>query len=194
MFSSVLKSALLLLMLGLSGCASSPSAQFYLLEPLAEASSDGAAIKQPLVLSPVRMPHYLDRAQIVTAIGDNRYQISEYDRWAESLDQNVQRVLQQDLSRLLSTEVVAAVPVGTHALKLNVSVLTFHVDPHGQAKLVAQWQIQREQTIVTSHQQDYQEAVNTDDYVAKVAALNRCLNRLSRDLADSVKASSAVIP
>ena len=100
-----------ILWLALSGCGSTPSPKFYLLEPSAPVAPAAASDKRALiVLAPVRIPHYLDRAQIVTASGDNGYQLSELNRWAEGLDHNITRVLQQDLSQLLPANVVSAAP------------------------------------------------------------------------------------
>ena len=177
-----------ILWLILSGCGSTPSPKFYLLEPSASAAPAAASDKQALiVLAPVRIPHYLDRAQIVTASGDNGYQLSELNRWAEGLDHNITRVLQQDLSQLLPANVVSAAPADSTPLKLAVTIQEFHVNAQGQASLKAQWQLSRGNQIVSVQQQSYLEASSTSDYQHMVAALNACLRRLTGDVAKSVQ-------
>jgi uncharacterized protein len=179
------------LLLSLTGClgGNSPPAQFYLLEPIVtdSATPPGDAKKPVLVLAPVRIPHYLDRAQIVTATGENTYQLSELNRWAEGLDQNITRVLQQDLSHLVPADVLQVPGPGTTPMKLSVTILEFHVDAQGQAGLTAQWQLSRDNQLLGNRQQAYHEAASKSDYRQMVAALNNCLHRLSRDLAATVQ-------
>ncbi len=180
-------------LLTLGGCigGSSTPAQFYLLEPLTETPVVAAdAAPTMLVLAPVRIPHYLDRAQIVTATGDNTYQLSELNRWAEGLDHNVNRVLQQDLSKLVPADVVSSAPVGTSPLKLAVTIQAFHVDAQGQARLEAQWQLSRDQQTLSVRRQGYREPASTSDYRLMVAALNACLHNMNRDLANDVRIHS----
>ncbi len=175
----------------LSGClgGTTPPARFYLLEPSAEmavVAADGDK-KPVVVLAPVRIPHYLDRAQIVTATGENSYQLSEYERWAEGLDHNITRVLQQDLSRLVPADVAFSSVAGGMSLKLVVSILAFHVDAQGQARLTAQWQISRDNQVLELKQMSYLEPVSVSDYRQMVAALNQCLYRLTLDVVEGLK-------
>jgi uncharacterized protein len=187
--------SLSILILPLTGCigGSTPPSQFYLLEPInasgSSAASAGAA--KPLVsLGPVRLPRYLDRPQIVTASAKNAYQLSELNRWAESLDDNISRVLAQNLSLLASADIV---PVNSSnrardaKLRASVNILEFHVDPQGQASLSAQWQIARGEEIVLNRQFSQRSPASTTDYHVMVAALNECLNRMSLELAASLK-------
>jgi len=176
--------------LTLAGCVGgrTPPSRFYLLEPMLEASPLPAEAKKiTLVLAPVRMPRYLDRAQIVTANGDNSYSLSEYERWAEGLEHNIFRVLQQDLTYLVPADVVSSPVVGLPALKLAVTILQFHVDAQGQARLEAQWQISRDDRTLNLQQGSYRESVASSDYRHIVAALNACLNRLARDVAKDLQ-------
>jgi uncharacterized lipoprotein YmbA len=184
---------LAVLLSSLSGCVgTTPPAQFYLLEPIVETGATAAsAAKRPLIaLSPVRIPEYVDRPQIVTATGKNAYHLSEFDRWAEPLNDNIARVLQQNLAALVPAEVVkvnASRMAKEAQLRVSVNILEFHVDPQQQARLTAQWQIVRGNTMVASRQVSYQTPAAEDTYPAKVAALNTCLLSLSRDLAAALQ-------
>lgn len=178
----------LILLLALTGCGTTPSPNFYLLEPSAPATQSAGSDKQAiLVLAPVRIPKYLDRAQIVTASGDNGYQLSELNRWAEGLDHNITRVLQQDLSQLVPANILSAAPADATPLKLAVTILEFHVNGQGQASLKAQWQLSRGNQIVSLQQQNYLEASSSSDYQKMVVGLNACLRRLTGDVAMSVR-------
>jgi uncharacterized lipoprotein YmbA len=189
-----LLSVLLLFLAACVGGASAPS-QFYMLEPISGVGHQGpagAAQKPVIVLSPVRIPHYVDRPQIVTATGKNAYQLSELNRWAEALDHNIGRVLAQNLTVLVPAEVFFS-NTSTTAERVNfrvsVNILEFHADPQGQAGLTAQWQITRSDGALVNRQVSYRAPASTSDYRIIVEALNDCLNRLSRDLATELQAN-----
>jgi len=178
------------LLLSLAACVggTTPPSQFYMLEPISDLGHGPAgAVKKPIViLSPVRVPHYVDRPQIVTATGKNVYQLSELNRWAEALDHNINRVLAQNLTFLVPAEVVFSNSSNTAErvkFRLSVNILEFHVDPRGQAGLKAQWRITRQDGTALNRQVSYQAPASTTDYSVMVRALNECLDRLSRDLA-----------
>jgi uncharacterized lipoprotein YmbA len=176
-----------ILLIALTGCGTTPTPKFYLLEPSAPAALTANSDSLPIiVLAPVRIPHYLDRAQIVTASGDNGYQLSELNRWAEGLDHNINRVLQQDLSQLVPANVLPSAPSDSSPLKLAVTILEFHVNAQGQANLKAQWQLSRGSQIVSLQQQNYLEPASSSDYQKMVAGLNACLRRLTGDVAKNV--------
>jgi uncharacterized lipoprotein YmbA len=68
-----------------------------------------------------------------------------------------------------------------------LTILEFHVDQKGQAGLTAQWFIRRGQDVIQNRQVSYRLPGSTDDYSTIVAALNECLNRMSRDLSASLQ-------
>jgi hypothetical protein len=180
------------LTLSLAACTTSPS-QFYMLEPVSgiEHKSTAGTTKKPVViLSPVRIPHYVDRPQIVTANGKNAYQLNELNRWAESLDHNIGRVLAQNLTIMVPAEVgfsSTSTTVERTNFRVSVNILEFHADPQGQAGLTAQWQITRGDGASVNRQVSYRAPASTADYRIIVEALNDCLNRLSRDLAGELQ-------
>lgn len=172
----------------LTACGSTPSAKFYLLEPSAIATSPSNSEQQiVLVLAPVRIPHYLDRAQIVSASGNNSYQLSELNRWAEGLDHNINRILQQDLSQHVPATVLQTAPADANPLKLAVNIVEFHVTAQGQASLKAQWQLTQGKQLLSVQHHEYLEATTSGDYPKMVAALNACLRQMSGDIAKSVQ-------
>jgi uncharacterized lipoprotein YmbA len=183
----VIRTAVLSFLWLLAGCVgSTPPARFYLLEPLTSTESAvGVADKPTLALVPVRIPPYLERAQLVTASGKNTYQLDEMNRWAESLDDNITRVMLQELTSLVPADVVLSISQRAKQAKLRlaVSMLEFHIDPQGQAKCAAQWQISRGEEVIVSRQSRYQVPASLQDAQVKVQALNQCLNQLNREMA-----------
>lgn len=185
----LIRTLLGLAVLAQTGCiGSSPTSRFYLLEPLAAAEVPGSSVmagKPTLALAPVRIPHYLERAQLVSASGKNTYQLDELHRWAESLDDNMTRVILQDLSVLMPADVVSTNSQRARQAKLAlaVTVLEFHIDPEGQARLTAQWQASRGDEVVISRQSSFKVAADNDNAQLKVEALNQCLTQLNREMA-----------
>jgi len=189
-----LLSALLLSLAACIGGASSPS-QFYMLEPISDLGHKvpvGAIKKPVIILSSVRIPHYVDRPQIVTATGKNAYQLSELNRWTEALDHNISRVLAQNLTLLVPAEVIFSNNSNAAEqtnFRVSVNILEFHADPQGQAVLTAQLHISRGEEMLVNRQVSYRAPASASDYQIIVEALNECLNRLSRDLAVELKSN-----
>jgi uncharacterized lipoprotein YmbA len=77
-----------LLLLVLSGCASTEPSRFYILsslhgteaEQVQEESEQGIAIG----VGPVKIPAHLNRPQIVTRTSQNELKLAEFDKWAGS--------------------------------------------------------------------------------------------------------------
>lgn len=183
----ILRCLSLIALASLNGCGTTPAAKFYLLEASQPANAPLADATAIVVMAPVRIPRYLDRSQIVSADGHNGYQLSELNRWAEGLDHNITRVLQQDLSQLVPATVLLSAPAETSTLKLTVTILEFHVDAEGQASLKAQWQISRGNQLLGLHRQNYLKLASNSDYSKMVAGLNACLGQLSGDIATSLQ-------
>jgi len=184
---------LLFFLISQTACiGTTPRSQFYLLEPVS-ADNTGeitSAINKPTYsLMPIRIPHYLDRAQIVTATSKNTYQLDEFHRWAEGLNDNMTRVMLQNLTVMVPADVVVG---NTRRAKgaehrITVTILEFHVDSQGQAVLSAHWQVSKGDETLLSQQNDYRLPVSNDDVQAQVQALNQCLNQFSRDIASALK-------
>jgi len=182
-----------LLLIG--GCASQPS-RFYLLSalPSSETASPMTAIGQgsALGIGTVTLPKYLDRPQIVTRMGLHQLQLSEYDRWAESLETNFSRVLAENLSLLMPTERVATYPWprGTPVdYQVSVEVLHFAGQRGGESVLIANWTLSRgegQETLV-SRKSRYSGFVAGETYEALVATMSQMVADLSRDMAAAIR-------
>lgn len=135
--------AILLLVLAIAGCGSSPKTQFYTLDAVDGARAGGSA--SPIEVGHVDLPATLDRQGIVTHANGDRVDISDRDRWAAPLDELVRRALTEDIrDRLAHGTVLAAgdpAPPGTRTLTVNVQ--QFMPDASGHVVLEADWSWQR---------------------------------------------------
>lgn len=128
----------------LGGCGSSPPIHYYALSErtptaaVAAAPVSVAAIRlQPLVL-----PTELDRLELVTHDGRNGVQIDELSRWASPLEDQVRRVLSDDLAARLPAGGIADPnePTTNEPRRLLTIVLApFQVGPDCRVTGQAHW-------------------------------------------------------
>ncbi len=183
----------LLLPVCLSACVTkSPLPDHYLLEPLAVSTAPTQTVTDKIrvvTLSSVHIPHYADRPQIVTATRNNQYQVDELNRWAERLDDNIVRVLRQNLANLLPETLILRNESRrnlTDAVRLSVDILDILTDETGTARLVTQWTLTRQHEILKTRQSSYRVEASGQTVAARVGAINEALNRLSRDIANDM--------
>ncbi len=192
-----LLSSLLALML-LAGCAtSSPPVNFYTLHGLedSERLSGDMAITRDLTvgLGPVELPEMLDRPQIITRAGNHRLQFAEFDRWAGSLRNDFSRILAENLSVLLSTEDIVVFPWGGGTdidYQVIVHVGNFDAVLEQNARLSARWKLRKgdQDEVLEGKRSVFTEPIRGQDYEMVVAALNRTLEALSREIATAIQA------
>lgn len=172
----------------LAACADSPSARFYVLgsfpvEAQARAWADDVAVG----LGPVELPDYLDRPQIVTRSGENELHLAEFDRWGESLKDNVTVVLAEDLTVLLPSQRVSIYPWKRSTpidYQLAVRITRFDRTEGGEAVLSARWSVlARDGKELLSRESRHVERVAGDGYGDTVAAMNRALGKFGREIA-----------
>ena len=168
--------------------------QFYLLEPGPLKGLSPAGPGQPVSprvgLAPVRIPGYIDRPQMVTALADNQYQLAETHRWAERLDENIERVLIEDLSRQLPTDQIVRHPSAREAALdalVSVQIQALHADATQHAVLAALWQVRGTQGRMLSRRFDCRLPLTGQGFGAVAAAENACLDRLARTLIEAVR-------
>src|SRR5208283_2593522 len=98
--------SLLLLLVILTGCASSQPSKFYQLNPVQNQGTSIVDVPSShnvvIAVGPVGIPDYLDRPQIVTRSGKNELKLSEFDRWGGSLEADISRVLVENISSFLA--------------------------------------------------------------------------------------------
>lgn len=187
-----------------AGCGSfSPRpdpSEFFTLSSLTQAeetagkdSSNSERIS--LGIGPLKFPGYLDRQEIVTRTAENRFDVSEYDRWAEPLDENFARVLSQNLALLLPVERIIQYPWPSSkkpAYRVEIEVLRFEVNSARDADLWARWEVidESSKTPVAAKESRLKRQAKDRTTEAAVAALSEAGADLSREIADAVRGHS----
>lgn len=177
----------------LGGCAGNTPMQFYMLNAETASSGDVAAppIDKSLVvgLGPIHLPDYLDRPQIVVAMGENQYRLDEQHRWAERLDQNIGRALMQLLASRLGVDQIVRHPWSQKQpidYQVKVDILEFHQTAGAMSRLQAQWQINKQEQALLSKRFECSIAAK-DDADAIVKAQSQCLGRLGMDIVSGLR-------
>jgi len=183
-----------------SGCAGSRSAKFYTLTPL---SAQGDLPKRgpaergiAVAIGPVAIPDYLNRPQILTRSGPRELKLAEFERWAGSLEEDVSRVLAENLSVLLSPDNVTVLRWGRDAYpfpaeyRVGIDVTRFEGTFGESVSLAVRWTVYREEDkkILSAHESTVKEPVEGQDYDALVGAMSRALADLSREIAGAIPA------
>ena len=178
-------------LVGVVGCGSAPT-RFYVLDSLPNPGSAGGQKGPSVGVGPVELPQYLDRPQIVTQSSENRLELSEFDQWAEPLQDNFTRVLGENLGTLLPTDHVFLFPWRS-SNKIDYQVMLevnrFIGTPGGEAHLVVRWTIIDEtvrKTLLT-RRSSYSGATGGVGSDALAAALSRNIAALSRDVAAAIR-------
>ena len=181
------------LLAGLAGCANSRDTRFYVLTPLPAAERPGGASARSFAigLRPVGLPEYLDRPQIVTRAGENALQLAEFDRWGSPLQENVTRVLAENISILVPVDRVTVFPWmkgDPIEYEIAVEVARFDGTLGATCSLVARWAVTGrggKETLAAGKSSHIEPA--GDSYDSLVAAYSRLIGALGLDIATALK-------
>ncbi len=179
-----------LLGLALSGClGASRPIEYYTLTPLPRmaGTADGGTATIVAVM-PVAIPASIDRPQIVTRTAENQLALSEYNRWAGSLKEDIGRTLVQNLNDLLKGRPVSVLPETLAAdPRYLISVTVNRLDGRlGEAVwLNAAWTLrdQPAKRTLTIRSFVKEEKAAGPGYADLVAATSRVIEALSREIA-----------
>ena len=183
----------------LSACASTPSTRFYVLSPLAAAQSAPVSAKPvAVVIRDIRLPQYLERPQLITRDGENRIQLADDAQWAGNFQQDMVRVLTENLGLLLASDRVFSAPHNGPLkadFKLDLEILRFEQGADGRVTLSARWWLIRgsDNALIEAPSVSLNSA--PIDKLARdslVAAMSSVYGELARLIARSVKVNEVM--
>jgi uncharacterized lipoprotein YmbA len=180
-----------------SGCfrASQP-ANFYQLQPLAPSVRETSARSSLLIgVGPVKLASYLDRPQIVIAKGSNQFELDEFQRWSEPLDENLIRVIVENLARMQPRNHVILYPWRqrqTPDVQIEIRIDRFHTVADGSSVLDVDWSLTRGGETLHRKRSHYRtSAAQPENFASIVNAQSETLAAFSRDLAKTIDAVAA---
>ncbi len=173
-----------------AGCAATPASRFYTVSatPTPATTSSDLSVS----VGPVSVPASVDRPQIVVTMSPNQVWLDEFNRWASPLQNNIARVVAENLVAMLGTPRVTLSPQTLSAgadYRAAIEVQRFESAPGEAATLDAVWAISRAKDGQSRvGRTTVREAAPDKSYDALAAAHSRAVARLSRDIADAVRA------
>ena len=177
-----------------TACSSDP-AHFYTLS--ATATPAAATSTLTVAVGPVTVPAAVDRPQIVVSTGANQVSIDDFNRWAAPLQDNLVRVVAENLATMLGTPRVTLYPtLATNVdFRVQIDIRNFESAPGKYALLDAVWTVRRmkdgkSETGRTS----VRETIVESGYDALAAAHSRGVARMSQDIATAVRALEGAAP
>ena len=193
--SSVPRTLLVLevLVIILLGCSHSASTRYFDLGTLPERGvPERRDACDSIGIGPVKIPEYLDRSGIVTRLTSHELMVAEFNKWAEPLEENLPRVLAENLSSLLCTKTVLIFPwKGSIPLDYRIYVDVIRMDGKlgESAVLDVSWTIMggaEKKGVLVMERSSYKEPAGGPDHGDYVAAQSRNVAALSRDIANAI--------
>jgi uncharacterized lipoprotein YmbA len=191
--------AIMICWLALAGCLGGPSGptNFYMLSPLSPSQAGTSAATAEgrirIGLATVVVPEYLNRNEIVFNLDNTVYQLAEFNQWAEPLNDNLTRVLAENLTNLLHEDSIDVFLASDSSIpadyRLEVDVLRLDGNLGGQVVLISQWALleTEQDNLILMRRAEYQEPAADNTYKGLVLANSRTIERLSRDMAAAIK-------
>jgi len=180
-----------------AGCASTPPSRFYTLSAAA-APSTAAAGSLVIVVGPVSVPAVVDRLEIVVSSGSNELKLDEFNRWASPLQDNLSRVIVENLVAILGTRRVTLfpqMPSTAAQYRVAIEVHGFESAIGTSTTLDAVWTVRRTTDgSAETGRTAVRESVRDNSYDALAAAHSLAVARLSQDIADAVRALDRAAP
>jgi uncharacterized protein len=180
-----------------SGClffSNSPAPRFYTLH--STVNSGGItkldiAPKLIIGIGPVEVPEYQNRPQIVTRDKGGLLTFAQFERWGESLDSGIERLILENLTEIFPQADFQMFPCN-FSIPLDYQVLVNIVQLESQLDkdvlLIAQWTIidlRTKEMLLTKRSQVLQE-INPHTYSGLAQALSKACLVLSEEIARSL--------
>jgi len=185
------------LVLALGGCISvpnSPTPRFYMLQPASEKQvSKKINIASDILIGigPVKIPRYQERPQIVTLSKENMLEFAQFDRWGESLDFGVARLIEENLTAMLPGAKFTLYPWNSSILaKYQVAVEIVQLDSelNKDLFLVAQWlviDVQNTKTMIIKRS-EFRQPIIPQNYSGLAKTLSTVCVSLSSEIAEAL--------
>jgi uncharacterized lipoprotein YmbA len=190
---------IVLALLALVGCGSTRPSNFFQLDEPAATRLSGLERGIAVGVGPINLEPYLDRPQIVIRGDGHKLELSEFNRWSEPLKDSISRVIIVNLSNMLESTRVFKVPrrnkTITLEFRIEIDIARFDGTLGGDALLVTRWTLygRDEKAVLTKvsiiSEPSGEEPSVEESFESLIAAQNRTLQRLSREIVDAINAN-----
>lgn len=190
--------SVILLSFACNGCLSvsnSPVPRFYTLRSInnnGESKKFNIASKVIIGIGPIEIPEYQNRPQIVTQDKDGLLKFAQFERWGESLDSGLARLILENLTVAFPQAEFQIFPCNfaiplDYQLMVNVVQLESQLDK--EVSLVAQWTIIDSKTkeMLLTKRSQIDQAIDPHTYAGLAQALSKAGSLLSAEMAESLE-------
>jgi uncharacterized lipoprotein YmbA len=180
----------------LGGAGKTPATRYYILNSMYSAENKAqpvAVLKDTSVgVGPIRLSQVLDRPQIVMQTSDNEIRISDFERWAAPLNENMAGVIVDNLTVLLPGGEILKFPWQITipiTYQVVIDIMRFDGMPGGEAVLRARWGILGEngKKVLLNKVSVLNEAIQGNTIAEMVSAQSRLAAKFSRQIAEEIK-------
>lgn len=172
-----------------SACSTTAPSHFYTLSSIKENAAPPSLLS--VAVGPVSVPAVVDRPEFIVSTSDNQVRLDEFNRWASPLQDNLARVIAEDLSVLLGTPRVTLFPqtLSTDSdYRVAIEVQRFESTPGKSILLDAVWIVRRSADGRTETGRTRRaEPVTDTSYDALAAAHSRAVAEMCHAIADTVR-------
>ncbi len=181
-----------------SGCLSvsnSPVPRFYMLrliDNVEEIKKFDIASKVIIWVGPVEIPEYQNRPQIVTRNNNGMLTFAQFERWGESLDAGLSRLILENLTAMLPEAEFQIFPCN-FSIPLDYQVIVNVVQLESQLDkdlfLVVQWTIINAKTkeMLLTKRSGIRQLINPHTYFGLTQSLSRATGLLSSEIAENLE-------
>ncbi len=183
-----MKKIILISLVLLQGCATSPPTQFYSLEAV-NSPIISSTNKKPLIgVAQISLPSELERKQIVTRDSDGTLHFAEQHQWAALLKQNMTEVLAKNLASQHPEFWFKAYPwslLGMVDYRLVIDVTRLEIVLGKMLSLSVDWTILNEKThtVLKHDSMNLEQPLHDETYATSVKNLNQLLLKMSEQWA-----------
>lgn len=189
--------------LAVCGCLSvpdSPDPKFYMLRAIDESRVTHKFSITPgkiIGIGPVKIPEYLNRPQIVTRDSNNMLIFAQFDRWGESLDVGIGRLIRENLIIMLPGATLETFPWGLDVpVKYQVFIDIVQLEGELAEDLIlsVQWSVfdidKKKMAIIK--RTEFRQAISPHNYSGLVKTLSAACASLSSEIAGELESLGAL--
>jgi len=178
------------------GCLSvpnSPVPKFYTLQATSLGENKQLDISPKFIIGigPVEIPEYQNRPQMVTQDSDGMLKFAQFERWGESLDSGLARLILENLTAMFPQAGFQIFPCNfsiplDYQIIINVVQLENQLDK--DVLLTTQWTVVDSKTkeMLLTKRSQIRQPVSPQTYSGIASALSRAVTLLSREIGENL--------
>jgi len=177
-------------------CSSSPTIQKYILTPSVENDAQTPSGEEDteitIGIGSIAFSQYLLRPEIVSFKGKNELIVDQFNRWAEPLNENFERVLIENLSRLIPTDRIYIFPWQEdvpNSFQISLVINEFGIRSDSSVVLDTRWNVSKsfKRDFLMTKKSFYTDNAAGVSIEGTINLLSILVGNFSRDIANEIR-------